>query len=917
MAEKVQPTGGEGIKRVAALVAVVLFSSGCGWLCRRYASPVPEPEPAHSAPVAPEPLPATEIARTRGGGVVVAAPDPEAPDIALQIWAGRGSADQGEDNPGRAALCAQIFCEREAPSGISATGWASPDATVCELHAPRELAEDAVGHLGTLLTSPPSLSESRVEAECRRSQERWRRTRDRSERRLMELTFQTAFTDHPYEHPVLSPPRCEHLDLGIAQQCADWFDGEPVVVTAAGPVRAGELARALSRRGWRPRSESRRPSRSSTVDRREPRVAVATSGAPGAALALSFRFSQDDELSFAAVEVLARALGGSGSGRLEQSVAARSGRLMRPAVGVFYGRRGGALVLTALSEADDEAIEATARGLLWAAYSSRVASVRGGELERARRLARLARARSWATTEGLARALGQLALSRGVEEDAPVFSSLAGVSRDELGRAAERLLVSDRMTLALVVQEHRARRPSRLPLETGGDGEERIAVDRLRARLDRVIDGMSQILETEGPPESDAEVVQLRIPEGPLLLIRPEPRASSVAIRVSSPLAGAWQTFHAAGKLALLAKMITGLARERWRSASLGGLPRASPSPDALSVSAEVLPDELERGLDAALTSMLWPGLTQDSLDRCRSELSSLAIARRDDPRYLGDEALRRALHPGAPYGMTFPGSLPELDTTNIDQIHRIHGRAVRADRLIISVVGPVEPEGVLRTVSLALASAPGLSEDEPPPGQADEAQPPEVPEIRRIVPGERVVLGLGFTTSGLSEPRWRHLEVLFDLLHRGAGSLGQRLEDGGLAVDHEVELWQGARGGHLVLRVETLPGNEARVREVLEETISDLTSGSVAAEELRLARRRAAARHARRLSTPAGRAAALEAAALAGLPPADLLGAGPSLLEIEESALREVTATVFAPARRVLVVVGPEPVEESGDVEE
>lgn len=884
---------------MSILTALALFC-GCGWFCSRVrTSSDTEAQPSPR----PVPLPSHEVAAVKGRGIVAVQPSRGDPVVAVQIWSARGSGDEDDATRGLASLCAEVFCQRaRPPAGLSVTGWASPDATVCEIMGPSELAADATEHAARLL-SPTLEGEGPDGREvCRSLEERWRRTRDEARRVLTEALFRAMFRERPYATPVFSSSSCERPTVGTNEVCEDWFlEGAITVSAAGGDISASGLARELAQQGWRPQAELPRAARSSLAER-EPRITVERATGPLAHLSVAFELPRLEETQLASLELLNVALTRGPSSRLLRSPASLSGQIQAPSGYLFIGRRAGALVLSASAEPDD--IGEAARSLLAVSLSLHTNPLTGSELERARSLAQLAHAKARSTAAGAARDLGFHTVTGGDPgRGAAVHNALAEVRLSDVEEAASELLLPERMTVAAVLPEHLERQPTKnLPIDID-EGSPRVSDGRLRALLAGIVGEVSSAYFENVEVDDGDEVTRIRLEDGPLLLIHREREATTVAIRASCPLNGAWHSINAAGELSLLNGLI---ARRRDEHPTARHL-LAQASRDALTVADEVLPHQLETGLVELMEGILQPDITEEALDDVRSVLTSWSAEIGDDPDYLGQLALREALHRGTPYQIMFPGSIQAIDATDLERLRSLHSDVVRPDRMVITVVGPVSAARVRRAISAIFAVAPRPEEDRRAPAEASwSSRQPMAEEIRRIVGGERVHLRLGFTADGLSVPTWPRTAVLVELLAAADGPFIERLESQGLSSRCWVSSWHGARRGELVLHVVTALENEARVLEVLGQVVGDLRTIPPSRESVERSSRAAARRLAVRLASPAGRCDALDAAAMAGLAPTELLEARQRILDVDPDELHDTARGTFSEHRGILVVTGP-----------
>jgi predicted Zn-dependent peptidase len=896
-----------GIARLALTAALTLVGSGCGWLCQLVGARQ-EDETAEARH--PEPASQPEVATVRGRGTVVVHHDPDDPMVAVQIWAAHGSADDVAGANESAGLCAELFCQRiSPPPGVAVRGWASPDATVCEIEAPAGLGVATTTHVARLLSElTHGVPDAEVAARCRAVEERWRASRAGPRRVLMEHLFKSIFDGHPYERPALDQPACDRIDSQTIEACSSWFASSPVVVAGAGPISADGLAHGLASGGWRPRHGVPPPPSAELDTREAPRVVVATGTGTTTHVAVSFAFPPGDVGTIAALELIGAALVRGPMSRLSRSPNARSGRLLAPDGTLFLGRRGGMLMLTAeaAARADTEDLSDAARGLVAVGLSLHTDPLVGSELERGRSLALMARARAFSSARGSALSLGLDAITTGDPgRGAKVRDILAVVTARDVLRAVHRCLTPERMTVAAVIPELREGDPEgMLPVETDPDGSRRLATHRIETMLARIVSEVSGAM-VEGPGRAaGGPVARVRLEGGATVLLRHEPAASTVALRASCPVTSAWQSANAASELVLLAAMLANPAGE----AGLRGRSARS-SHDVLSVMAEVLPTDFEAGLASVVGELLRPGLSPDALEQARAALGTRALSLHDDPVHVAESALRDALFQGTPYEMVFPGSIQAIDATSLERLGSLHRRAVRPEELIVSIVGPVELERASRGVAVALASASSATGSGPAePAWRWVRSAPAHQEIRLDVPGNGACVVAGSGTDGLSSDHWPRIEVLAALLDGADGPIGRRLGASGLARAVWVEARLDARAGLVQIVVETAPGNEGLVVEALGEAIAGLRGASFSADDLSWARGRAARSFAERLATPGERAEVLEAEVLAGLRPGALLDAGRRILDVQATDLERTAREVFADERVVMVVAGPVP---------
>jgi predicted Zn-dependent peptidase len=282
------------------------------------------------------------------------------------------------------------------------------------------------------------------------------------------------------------------------------------------------------------------------------------------------------------------------------------------------------------------------------------------------------------------------------------------------------------------------------------------------------------------------------------------------------------------------------------------------------------------------------------------------------DPVAAGRLAIARAFGPSDPGSWRADGSERGSGDLNASSAEGSHG-AVGNDRLVATVVGPVDPREAYRALSASILPDSGMA-----PGTGDvtggsidrPSAEPRGREVRQVMDIPRTHVWIAYRTSGLTDGRMRGLEVVAALLDSPDGQPRRRLVDEGLAFASETELWHGPRRGYLALHAETSPQNEAAAIRALQGVLEQLRSERVIDSELDTARRRASAKLARGVSTSLDRAAALEAAQVAGIDPSAPLDAPAKVLTVSGDEVALLARDLFAPGRELLVVVGPAVVE-------
>ena len=894
-------------------VVLALTTIGCGRLCRRGRG---EPTDVLDDAAAVEAIDSPIVRSIRGGPTLVALAHGESPVTALQIWSPRGTADEPADVPGAAELCARLSCERlPVPEGVELVTWASHDATVCELSAPRELGDELLSHLGKLLRLPEDAPDAaRARSLCKTAAERWRESRGNAKRLAAELIFSNAFgADHRYGRPVMGEPSCSSDVIErLGELCEGWFSSSELTVTAVGDISPHKLSVTLSHLD-RGESSSVPSEATSTDERGSGTTTVATAPIEHAEVAVAFRADALTPEGRARTELLVRLLEDR-EPVSEWLTDSAPRELARGRGGFVFEGREGALMVVTESVPPVEALEAASR---LAADALGLANQPLLEASVARaRLAALDRhqlARS--DSQRLARSLGYDQVVGGdAELGAKVRRAIVHATPAELQRAASKLFVAQRMTTVVILPEHLESDRSSLPVTTDDMGASRVDTDHLTEELEQRLHALFEQRESPSWAQLPDGLSWLRGSRGEDLLVRAEPHSSVVAIRAALPLAGEHLEAYTPGAITALRHALSRRLEEHVSSAVAPGFRVGVPDDvQAIVVEGVFLRRHLDSGLRFLLAALV-PPTTESPIETDDRGLNTIAAVDAErEPLRAGRLVIREALHPADHALWEAEGLIGRAASVEDEEVLRLHQALINAGRIIISVAGPVSADEVYRSMVTALPFE-AVSPPDPAPATDRWAATEGASggrEIRRVVDLDRTRLWIAFVTSGISQEDRYTLEVIAALLGSERGQPRRRVVEAGLATEVAVERWEGRGTGHIALFAETTSQNEAAVRGALMSVISELCAEPVTDYELGQARQLAASHAARRLSTPMMRAGAVERALLLGLPPGALLETPARVLEVSAEDVHSLARRIMSAGHELTVVVGRAPPDE------
>jgi predicted Zn-dependent peptidase len=635
-----------------------------------------------------------------------------------------------------------------------------------------------------------------------------------------------------------------------------------------------------------------------------PAVDVATTGHGPTEIGVAFRLESVDPADVPALDVLAAALAGGPQSRLALSPLAIAGDVGNVRAYAYVGRDVGLLVISCTVQGGN--LLSAARSAANAALLVPRVPLTDAEVGSAREAVLAADAREASSMDGAVRALGQHAVVQGDPEAAarrqPALSSL---TVGQLRGVAREHLTADRMAVAVVVPQPCHADASAVPCATGELGEPHVDADRLRSEILQEVRALTRA----SPPRSEElgeGVWRAHLPDGGIVLVRPEPLASGVAVVAGCSAGAAWQAEERSGGAVVLGALLAGADQERrWSVARPARALASHVDHDVITVEGEFVPELSAAGIRTVITTLLWPAFGAEEFMQARAHLATKAARRRDQPDGVAWAEMRATLHRGQPYSLDPAGTVNVLDVLDLEQIESLHQRVVRRESLVVSIVGPVDPDAAIGAVADVLAAGPPA----PAPAALASTAPSDRgsgPVVRRRdLATDRSHVMLGYPTDGL-RGTYHARAALAAMLDSGPQGVGRRLEGAGLAYRAGVERAEFFSSGRIVLHAEVPPGNEEQALESLRSAVATLRAGRISDAELARARSLAASRLASGVATPARRAAAMLRGELAGLPATAMLSAARRVVSItREQVLREARQ-VFDSTGEVVVIVGP-----------
>jgi zinc protease len=762
------------------------------------------------------PIPDAEVFTLPNGLTLIVEEDHSAPVASIQAWVATGSIHEGrwlgaglshllehmafKGTPSRGA---SVFAQAVQDQGGYLNAYTTFDRTVYWIDTPAagvpvalELLADALQH--STLPAEELIKEQEV---IRREMAMGR---DDADRVASQALFETAYTVHPYRHPVIG--HLEVFDQLTREDLAAYYRARYVpnniFFVVAGAVSAAEVHAQLAAHYTAPRAalpDVFLPAEPPQLGRRESHRQFPTELTR---LTLAWPGPDMAHPDAPALEVGAVILGHGRSARLYRRL--REERELVHSVDAWCWTPAAA-GLFGLEALLDPARRSEAEAAMLAGVEEVCTSgVSEAELEKARK-------------QALSHALGALTTMRGKASDLGANWLLARslrFSHDYLA-ALERVTTEDvRRALAAHC------RPEKLTVVSLNPPGAQVQVVR------------------PAPAVAAGLIERSVLPGGLRLLVRPDARVPLITLAATFTAGLLAENAANNGITRLLAKTL--LKGTPTRTAeklaeeieSVGGGIGSEAGNNSIIVTVRVLRPDLARGLAVLAEVLQKATLPEKAIAREQAAQIAAIQAEEEEPTSVAQHLLRAHLFAGHPYGLRPMGTRESVARLTREDLLAFRDRFLTAENGVLAVFGDVEAAEV-RT--LAAREFAGLR-----PGRAGELVIPEPPscaggEVVAVRPQQQqAVVMCGWQTVPLAHPD----RAALALLDEACSDLGSRLflrirEELGLAYFVGASQLLGLARGAFTFYLGTDPARLAEVQAVLRAEIAHLAADGLTAAEL------------------------------------------------------------------------------------
>ena len=333
-----------------------------------------------------------------------------------------------------------------------------------------------------------------------------------------------------------------------------------------------------------------------------------------------------------------------------------------------------------------------------------------------------------------------------------------------------------------------------------------------------------------------------RLPNGLTVLVVERPALPIVIARAWVRAGSVLDASEKAGLANLTAEMLTRGTRNRSAKEIdeaiefVGGSLGTDAARDGATVSVSILRKDLALGLDLLADVLLSPSFPEDELKRKLREVLASIRSSEEEPETVAGRAFREILFPGHSYGRPVEGMPETLAKIGRDDLVDFHSRHYRPQEMILSVVGDVTRDEILKEIAKRFGAWPqgsGPRVSIPPPALA----PPGQKLIHRELSQATVILGQ--RAIGRDHPDFYPLLVANYILGGGSTSrLYTRIrEELGLVYYIGSHLATGRFGNFFEVTLQTKSESVRQAIAEAKQAVRVLRDRGPTADELALAK--------------------------------------------------------------------------------
>ncbi|MEW5850546.1 MAG: pitrilysin family protein [Myxococcota bacterium] len=848
----------------------------------------------------------------QNGLTVVLEESHQAKVVAFQVWIKVGSADESEDEAGIAHVHEHMLFKGTSKRGVGeiaqaveAAGgdinaWTSFDQTVYHVVMASRFFDQGLDVLADAVRNS-SFDPTELDKELEVVIEEVKRSRDMPGRVVSELTFDTAYQAHPYRRPVIgfeSTVRAFTRDK-IVNFYRKHYRPDRMVVVVVGDFKTEEaLAKVEKAFGDMGPPAGAPVQRAAEPEQKELRVRVVQDKIQETHLSLAWHIPSMLSEDIYALDVLSILLGHGDSSRLSRGVK-HGRRLVNDVYAYAYTPKDPGLLMAGASLHHKDLLTSL-QAILVETFRLRDSLTTAAELEKAKTLIESDSVYQKETVQGLARKLGFYeAVAGHVDFERRYLESIRKVTAHDIRRVAQKYLVESGLTVVALL-------PDSAPAVTEAD---------IRKAVQGATDELGKMRQRSPLARGDLGVHRAVLSNGMTLLVQPDPSVPVVSMRAVWLGGLRHETPENNGIHNMMAELLTkgieggmGAMELAHEVDSAAGTLEGFTGRNSFGVRAEFLTRTFEHGFELMSDCIIRPAFSVEELERERKLILEEIRNKEDNLSGVAFDLFGKLLYRNHPYRMDTLGTRETVEKFTREDLLRFYRQNFTPDRMVLSVVGDVDPERVAELCEDAFNDAPRAPAGVTPLQVQPEGAVGETRIARLEREKEQAHLVLGFPGTTLAHQDRYALEVLTTILAGQGGRLFLELRDKqSLAYSITAFSLEGVDPGYVAVYMGTSPDKVDTAMKGIMGELRRIQDEPVSAKELERAQRYLVGTHEIGLQKMSARAATLAFNEVYGLGYAEHARYSERILAVTAEDLRRVARQYLTLDRYTLAIVGPE----------
>ncbi len=766
--------------------------------------------------------------------------DHSSPVVAIQVWVKTGSANETEKEAGITHLIEHMIFKGtptrktgEIARTIEASGgqinaYTSYDRTVYYVEIPSRHFETG---LDVLLDAIQYSVFDPVELKREKEVvlEEYRRGLDSPWRRLSKVIMRLCFQTHPYGRPIIGYESTiksfERRD--IINYIEKWYSPQNMVLVVTGDFKTEQALKLIKKytENFPPRSHQI-PERPKEPEQKELREKIIKDNVQQIYMDLAWHIPPLNHPDTPAIDVLELLLGGGKSSRLYDRLKMKSNLVHTVGAGAYELQDYGLFFIDATlgPENLNKALKAISEEIAQLATGL----ISHAELEKAKAIVEADFLYDMETMSGQARTLGFFeAMEGNISRCDQYLKQLQAVTSADIKRVVRSYFSPHRLSVAMLV-----------PMDK--------SVDLSRDELVKIFSFPSTKTVEHSKSHSNTTQIGAKkfvLNNGIRVIIKENHRLPTVSM-VTAFLGGSrLEKKDVWGISAFGSSLLTRGTKSMTapdiaqKVDSLGGQLESFSGRNSFGITAKFLSRDIDKFLGLVSDLILHPAFPLSEIEKVREDMLSQIRAKKDRPMSQLFDLFYATLYKHHPYGHPRTGTEQTIEAIQRSDILQWYKSLVTGSNCVISIVGDVDPEMILKKLSLLYGPMPQTSSPLPTIAPEPSLKGPRTKHVKRD--GAQTNLVIGFLGASLGSKYDPPMALVDAALSGQGGRLFYRLRDQqSLAYSVTSFRRPGLETGAFAVYLGCAPGKVETARKAILKELMELREKGLTKEELASAKK-------------------------------------------------------------------------------